>query len=139
MNLISKENKIYIAGSSGMVGGALVRSLKENNYTNIITSKRSFLNLLDFEATDEWIKKIRPDVVIIAAAKVGGILANNNYPADFLLENIKIQTNVIESAWRSGVKRFLFLGSSCIYPKFAEQPIKEESLLSGDLEKTNQW
>ena len=138
MNLISKENKIFVAGSFGMVGGALVRCLLKNNYKNIITSNRASLNLLDFDATDKFMAKNRPDVVIIAAAKVGGILANNNYPADFLLENIKIQTNLMEISRKYEVKRLLFLGSSCIYPKFATQPIAEEELLSGYLEKTNE-
>ena len=138
MNLISNENKIFVAGSFGMVGGALVRCLLKNNYKNIITSNRASLNLLDFDATDKFMAKNRPDVVIIAAAKVGGILANNNYPADFLLENIKIQTNLMEISRKYEVKRLLFLGSSCIYPKFAPQPIAEEELLSGYLEKTNE-
>ncbi len=90
-------------------------------------------------SVDQWMATNKPDVVVLAAAKVGGILANNTYPADFLLENLKIQTHVIESAWRHGVRRLLFLGSSCIYPKFADQPIREESLLTGDLEPTNEW
>ncbi len=138
MNLISKEDNIFIAGSSGMVGSALIRTLKNNNYCNILQPKRNQLNLLDFNAVDKWFKENKPDVVIIAAAKVGGILANSKYPADFLLENIKIQTNIIEISFKNNIKRLLFLGSSCIYPKFASQPIIEESLLSSKLEETNE-
>ncbi len=100
---------------------------------------RSELDLLDGPSVDNWFAKHQPTVVVLAAAKVGGIQANSTYPADFLLDNLKIQTNVIETAWRSGVRRLLFLGSSCIYPKFADQPIKEEALLTGALEPTNEW
>ena len=138
MNLISHGEKIFIAGASGMVGSALVRKLKKNNYHNILNPIREELDLLNFEAVQSWFKKNKPDVVIIAAAKVGGIFANNNFPADFLLENLKIQTNIIETSFKNNVKRLLFLGSSCIYPKFAEQPIIEESLLKGPLEQTNE-
>ena len=122
-----------------MVGSAICRAFKRSGYQNLLTPSRSELDLLDGSAVKSWIAKQQPSVVVLAAAKVGGIKANSSYPADFLLENLKIQTNVIETAWRSGVRRLLFLGSSCIYPKFAEQPIKEEALLTGELEPTNEW
>ena len=137
--LIKPSNKIYVAGHRGMAGSAICRALSKAGYSNLLTSPRADLNLLDEAAVKDWFEINKPDVVVVAAAKVGGILANNNYPADFLLENLKIQTNIIETAWRSGVQRLLFLGSSCIYPKFAIQPIKEESLLTGALETTNEW
>ena len=130
--LIKPSNKIYVAGHRGMAGSAICRALSKAGYSNLLTSPRE-------AAVKDWFEINKPDVVVVAAAKVGGILANNNYPADFLLENLKIQTNIIETAWRSGVQRLLFLGSSCIYPKFAIQPIKEESLLTGALETTNEW
>ena len=138
MNLISKNDKIFIAGASGMVGSSLLRILKKNNYHNILKPIRKELDLLNFESVNSWFKKNKPDVVIIAAAKVGGIFANSNFPADFLLENLKIQTNIIDLSFKNNVKRLLFLGSSCIYPKFAPQPIIEESLLKSELEPTNE-
>ena len=144
-NKISLNEKILVAGSSGMAGGAILRSLKDSGYGRkenngaLFTPKRSELNLLDLNATKKWFEKNKPTIVIQAAAKVGGIVANYKYPAEFILENLKIQTNLIETSWEFGIKRFLFLGSSCIYPKFSEQPIKEESLLSGVLEKTNEY
>lgn len=122
-----------------MAGGAICRALKRCGYHQLLTANRYELDLLDGPAVEAWFAKHQPTVVILAAAKVGGIQANNSYPADFLLENIKIQTHVIETAWRSGVRRLLFLGSSCIYPKFALQPIREHSLLTGPLETTNEW
>lgn len=137
--LIKQSDKIYVAGHRGMAGSAICRALSKAGYLNLLTSPRADLNLLDEAAVKYWFEINKPKVVVVAAAKVGGILANNNYPADFLLENLKIQTNLIETAWRSGVQRLLFLGSSCIYPKFAIQPIKEESLLTGALETTNEW
>ncbi len=139
MKYITKENKIFIAGHKGMVGSAIVRNFKINGYFNLLTAKRSELDLTDISAVKNWYKINKPDVVVIAAAKVGGILANSNFPVQFILDNLKIQNNLIEGAWENGVKRLLFLGSSCIYPKFASQPIKEESLLTDSLEKTNQW
>ncbi|OUU22499.1 MAG: GDP-fucose synthetase [Candidatus Endolissoclinum sp. TMED37] len=138
MALINKRNKIFVAGSKGMVGSSIIRHLENNGYSYIIKSDRSQLNLLDYTATEKWFNKEEPEVVIIAAAKVGGIFANNEYPAEFLLENLKIQTNLMEISNKKKVKRLLFLGSSCIYPKFAKQPIKEEELLKGALEKTNE-
>ena len=128
-----------------MAGSAICRALQANGYGDeakggaLLIPNRQELDLLDAEAVKAWYEKNKPDVVVLAAAKVGGIYANDTYPADFLLENLKIQTNVIEGAWKAGVRRLLFLGSSCIYPKFAEQPIKEESLLTGSLEPTNEW
>ena len=136
--LISKKFRIFVAGHSGMVGSAILRTLKKRGYTNLLCPKRKELDLSDFLMVQDWFKKNKPDVVILAAAKVGGIYANNNFTADFILENLKIQTNVIENAWKYDIKRFLFLGSSCIYPKLATQPLKEEYLLSGKLENTNE-
>ena len=142
--LISPADRIYVAGHRGMAGSAICRSLVakgsgEAGGGALLTASRSELDLLDPVAVGDWFAANRPDVVILAAAKVGGIHANATYPADFLLDNLKIQNHVIETAWRSGVRRLLFLGSSCIYPKFAEQPIKEEALLTGPLEPTNAW
>ena len=142
--LISPADRIYVAGHRGMAGSAICRSLVSKGYGEagggaLLTAARSELDLLDPMAVANWFAVKKPDAVILAAAKVGGIHANATYPADFLLDNLKIQNHVIETAWRSGVRRLLFLGSSCIYPKFAEQPIKEESLLTGSLEPTNEW
>ena len=136
--LINKNYKIFIAGHMGMVGSAIKRTLTKKGYNNLLCPKRLELDLLNFNSVDEWFKKNKPDVVILAAAKVGGIYANKTYTGDFILENLKIQTNVIENAWKYKVKRFLFLGSSCIYPKLAKQPLKEEYLLTGSLESTNE-
>jgi GDP-L-fucose synthase len=128
-----------------MAGGAICRALQRAGYGDpaqggaLLTAGRDVLDLLDQGAVERWFEAQRPAVVVVAAAKVGGIHANATYPADFLLDNLKIQNHVIEAAWRSGVRRLLFLGSSCIYPKFAAQPIVEEALLTGALEPTNQW
>ena len=141
---LNEENKIFIAGSNGMVGSAIKRKLKnigygENQKTkNLLVPSRKELDLCDGLSVKDWFIHNQPNIVVLAAAKVGGIFANSTYPADFLMENIKIQTNVIESAWKTGVKRLLFLGSSCIYPKYASQPIKEEALLQNSLESTNE-
>ena len=132
------NEKIFIAGSSGMVGSAIHRRLLKAGYSKILCPSSKELNLLQPEKVYEWFEFNKPSIVILAAAKVGGILANFNQPTQFLLENLKIQNNVIETAWKFNVKRFLFLGSSCIYPKYAKQPLKEESLLTGALEKTNE-
>ena len=142
--LISPADRIYVAGHRGMAGSAICRSLVSKGYGEagggaLLTATRSALDLLDPVAVSEWFVVNKPDVVILAAAKVGGIHANATYPADFLLDNLKIQNHVIETAWRSGVRRLVFLGSSCIYPKFAEQPITEEALFTGSLEPTNAW
>jgi len=139
------NDKFFIAGASGMAGSAIYRSLIKKGYGDaslggeILTTSRRELDLLKIKEVDNWFQENKPDVVIIAAAKVGGILANSSAPTEFLLDNLKIQNNIIETSWRHGVRRLLFLGSSCIYPKFAEQPIKEEALLTGELEPTNQW
>ncbi len=130
--------KVFVAGHRGLVGSALVRRLTACGYQNIITAGRSELDLLNHSGVNEFFRSIRPDVVYLAAAKVGGIYANSTYPADFILDNLKIQNNVIEAAWRQGVQKLLFLGSSCIYPKMAPQPIKEEYLLTSSLEPTNE-
>mgnify|MGYP001400960735 CR=1 FL=1 len=139
------NEKIYVAGGNGMVGRAVKKKLIELGYGNeknngkLLTPSRSQLDLLNYYEVDQWFTENKPSIVILAAAKVGGIYANSTKPAEFLLENLKIQTNVIEIAFKHKVKRLLFLGSSCIYPKYAKQPIKEEYLLSGNLECTNQW
>ena len=137
--LISTSDRIFVAGHRGMAGSAICRALKRAGYSQLLTASRDELDLLDHKAVQRWFIDRRPNVVVLAAAKVGGIYANSAYPVDFLLENLKIEINVIETAWRSSVRRLLFLGSSCIYPKFAEQPIKEEALLTGPLEPTNEW
>jgi len=136
---ISPNDRIFLAGGTGMVGSAIRRTLVKQKYKNLLLPKRSQLNLLNSIDVKKWFIENKPSVVILAAAKVGGILSNSLYPGDFLIENLKIQTNIIESAWKVGVKRLLFLGSSCIYPKFCKQPIKEEFLLEGNLEKTNEY
>ncbi len=133
------NSKVFIAGHKGMVGSAIFRKLKNLGYKNIITVNKKDLNLEDAGKVRDWFKNYKPDIVIIAAAKVGGINANNKYPVDFLLNNLKIQNNLIEASWINNVDRLLFLGSSCIYPKFSIQPIKEEYLLTGELEPTNEW
>ena len=167
--LIHPSDRIYVAGHRGMAGAAIVRRLQAGGYgagtTSVttactaagntrgtradpspdsgggalLTASHQELELTDPVATADWFAAHRPDVVVLAAARVGGILANATYPADFLLDNLKIQQNVIENAWRHGCRRLLFLGSSCIYPKYAEQPIREEALLTGSLEPTNEW
>jgi GDP-L-fucose synthase len=129
---------VFVAGHRGMVGSAIVRRLQGYD-CEIITADRNQLNLLDQAATRSWLVRIKPDAVILAAAKVGGILANDTYPVNFLYDNLMIAANVIEATHQADVNRLLFLGSSCIYPKFAEQPIVEESLLTGSLESTNEW
>ena len=138
MTFIKKNNSIFIAGNNGMVGSSIKRSLEKNGYDNLLLPNREDLDLLNYQKVKIWFEKNKPEIVILAAAKVGGIQANYKYPADFILENLKIQTNIIENAWQNGTKRLLFLGSSCIYPKFAKQPIKEEYLLNGPLENTNE-
>lgn len=139
MSLITHNDRFAIFGARGMAGSAISRALRRADYHQQIKPNRAELDLLDPLAVQQWFAEQQPTVVVLAAAKVGGIHANNTYPADFLLENLKIQTNVIETAWRAGVRRLLFLGSSCIYPKYAEQPIKEEALLTGALEPTNEF
>ncbi len=147
--LITPADRIFVAGHRGMAGGAICRALARAGYGDgeaaraaggeLLTAASSTLDLRDATAVENWFAEHRPTVVVLAAAKVGGILANATYPADFLLDNLKIETQVIENAWRHGARRLLFLGSSCIYPKFARQPIREEALLTGELEPTNAW
>ena len=134
---LNKNSKIFLAGHNGMVGSSILRYLKKKKYKNIFTKKRQSLDLLNQKKTEKYLKKIKPEFVIIAAAKVGGILANNIYQADFVYQNLMIQTNLIHASYKAGVKKLIFLGSSCVYPKFAKQPIKEKYLLSGYLESTN--
>lgn len=136
MNLAG--SRIYVAGHRGMVGSAIVRRLAREG-CEVLTAGRDTLDLTDQAAVRAWFAQNRPDGVFLAAARVGGIHANNVYPADFLYDNLMIEANIIEAAWRSDVAKLLFLGSSCIYPKFAEQPIREDSLLTGALEPTNEW
>ncbi|MCP9888665.1 GDP-L-fucose synthase [Cyanobium sp. ATX 6A2] len=137
--LITPADRIFVAGHRGMAGGAICRALARAGYGELLTAPSSTLDLRDATAVENWFAEHRPTVVVLAAAKVGGIHANATYPADFLLDNLKIETQVIENAWRHGARRLLFLGSSCIYPKFAAQPIREEALLTGELEPTNAW
>jgi GDP-L-fucose synthase len=132
------NSKIYIAGHNGMVGSSIISVLKSKGYTNLIFREHSELDLIDQASVKDFFAKEKPDEVYLSAARVGGIQANNTYPAEFLYQNLMIQTNVINSAFQNGVKKLLFLGSSCIYPKHAKQPITEEALLSGKLEPTNE-
>ncbi|MBM5799430.1 MAG: GDP-L-fucose synthase [Cyanobacteria bacterium K_DeepCast_35m_m2_023] len=143
--LITPADRIFVAGHRGMAGSAIGRALQRSGYGDVasggalLTTTREQLDLLAADAVERWFAENQPSVVVLAAAKVGGIHANSTYPVDFLLQNLKIQNHVIEAAWRHGARRLLFLGSSCIYPKFAEQPIREEALLTGPLEPTNEW
>lgn len=136
---MEKASKIYVAGHRGLVGSAILRKLQSCGYENIITRTHSDLDLTNQAAVNEFFAVERPDYVFLGAAKVGGILANSTYPAEFIAVNTLISVNVIDAAWRNGVKKLEFLGSSCIYPKMAQQPIKEEYLLTGSLEPTNEW
>ncbi len=135
---MEKSSKIYIAGHLGMVGSALWRALQKKGYSTLLGKSSTELDLRNQVEVNLFFEKEQPEYVILAAAKVGGIVANNTYRADILFDNLTIQTNVIHAAWKYGVRKLLFLGSSCIYPKFAEQPIKEESLMTGPLEQTNE-
>ena len=134
---LNKNSKIFLAGHNGMVGSSIYKHLRKNKYKNIYIQDKKKLNLINQNQTVNFIKKLKPQFVIIAAARVGGILANNKYKANFIYENLMIQTNLIHASYLAGVKKLIFLGSSCIYPKFAKQPIKEDYLLSGKLEPTN--
>ena len=136
---MNKNTKIYIAGHNGMVGSAIWRTLSAKGYTNLVGVSSKALDLRNQEAVKDYFAQEQPEVVIDAAARVGGILANNNYPYQFIMENMQIQNNLIDSALQAGIEKFIFLGSSCIYPKLAPQPLKEDCLLSGDLEPTNEW
>jgi GDP-L-fucose synthase len=135
---MDKNSKIYVAGHRGLAGSAILRALENGGYTNIITKTHSELDLTIAEDVKEFFKQEKPEYVFIAAAKVGGIGDNNTHPVEFITENLKIQINIIENAYKNGVKKLLFLGSSCIYPKMAEQPIKEEYFMTGKLEPTSQ-
>ncbi len=137
-NTVNKDSKIYIAGHRGMVGSAIFRKLKHEGFQNIITATSKELDLKNQAAVTQFFNDNKPEYVVLAAAKVGGIHANNTYRAEFLFDNLSIQNNVIHNAYLSGVKKLLFLGSSCIYPKMAPQPLKEEYLLTGELEATNE-
>ncbi len=134
---MTKSDPIFIAGHRGLAGSAILRELRAQGYAQLLTRTRSEVDLLDREAVRRFFDAERPTVVVVAAARVGGIKANNDFPVEFLLENLKIQNNLIEAAWDFGARKLLFLGSSCIYPKFADQPIQESSLLTGALESTN--
>ena len=136
---LTQTSRIYVAGHRGLVGSALVRTLEKRGCTNLLLRRRDELDLTDQRAVNEFFESARPEVVILAAARVGGIHANNSRPAMFIRDNLFIQDHVIDAAYRSGVAKFVFLGSSCIYPKLAPQPIKEDYLLTGALEPTNEW
>lgn len=136
---MEKESRIYIAGHRGMVGSSIFRELKRQGFDQLICRIQQELDLLDGAAVRTFFAEERPEFVFVAAAKVGGIHANDSRPAEFIHENLQIQNHLIHEAWRSGVKKLLFLGSSCIYPKLAPQPLKEDYLLTGALEPTNQW
>src|SRR6266567_4027039 len=138
MQFMDKTDKIFVAGHRGMVGSALMRRFEAEAFSNVVTRERAQLDLTDEFAVAKFFAEERPDIAIIAAAKVGGIKANNDYPVEFLVENLRIQNNVIRAAQEAGTRKLLFLGSSCIYPKFAPQPIPESALLSGPLEPTNE-
>jgi GDP-L-fucose synthase len=137
--MINSKSKIYIAGHRGMVGSAILNKLREQGYTNLPVRTSTELDLRDQHAVDNFVENERPDVIIIAAARVGGIMANNSYPYQFIYDNLAIETNLINSAHKHDVSKVIFLGSSCIYPKLANQPLKEEYLLTGPLEPTNEW
>lgn len=136
--VMDKNSKIYIAGHKGLVGSAIYRKLKAEDYTNLVVSTSKELDLTRQNDVEAFFKREKPEYVFLAAAKVGGVLANNTYPADFIYRNIMIQSNIIQASYISAVRKLLFLGSSCIYPKLAPQPIKEEYLLTGELEPTNE-
>jgi len=135
---MEKNSKIFVAGHRGLVGSALVRKLREQGFVNLINRSRSELDLTDQLAVDKFFETEKPEYVFLAAAKVGGIHANSTYPAEFIFSNMQVQMNIINASWKSSVKKLLFLGSSCIYPKYAPQPMREEALLSGQLEPTNE-
>lgn len=139
ISTMNKESRIYIAGHRGMVGAAIVRQLQREGFTQLITRTHAELDLTNQAAVREFFEAARPEYVFLAAAKVGGILANSSYPADFIRDNLLIELNIIDAAYKTGARKLLFLGSSCIYPKLAPQPMPEECLLTGPLEQTNEW
>lgn len=136
---MNKESRIYIAGHRGLVGGAIVRRLEREGHARLITRTHAELDLTSQAAVQAFFAEVRPEYVFLAAAKVGGIQANNSYPADFIRDNLQIELNIIDAAYKTGAQKLLFLGSSCIYPKFAPQPMPEDCLLTGPLEETNEW
>ena len=136
---MNRESPIFVAGHRGLAGSAIVRRLERAGYTNLLFRTRAELELRDERAVTDFFERERPEYVFLAAAKVGGILSNDTHPAEFLRDNLLIEANVIDAAWRAEVRKLLFLGSSCIYPKFAPQPLREEFLLTGSLEPTNEW
>lgn len=136
---MEKTNKICVAGANGLVGSSIIRNLESNGYDNVIKWTRQEVDLVDKQKVDLALQTTSPEYMFLAAAKVGGIHANNIYPAEFIKDNLAIQTNIIDACWMHKVKKLIFLGSVCIYPKYAETPVKEESLLTGELEPTNQW
>ena len=136
--MINKKDLIYVTGHKGMIGSAILRKLKEKGYSNLIYRTRKQLDLLNTTKTFKFLLKYKPKFIFMAAAKVGGIFYNSNYPADFIFENLKIQNNLIHGAWQAGIKNLIFLGSSCIYPKYCKQPMPEDCLLTGTLESTNE-
>jgi GDP-L-fucose synthase len=136
---MNKTDKIFVAGHKGLVGSAICRKLLSEGYTNILTADKSVVDLKDKDSVKLWFKENKPDYVLLAAAKVGGIHANNTYPAEFITDNLMIQNNVIDSCHEYSTKKLMFLGSVCIYPKYAPTPVKEQYLLSGELEPTNEW
>jgi GDP-L-fucose synthase len=136
---MNENDRIFVAGHQGLVGGAILRALQAKGWTNLITAGRSEVDLREQQSTRRFFASQKPQYVFLAAAKVGGILANDTYPADFLYDNLMIEANVVDAAFRSGVAKLLLLGSSCIYPRLAPQPIREEELLNGPLEPTNEW
>ena len=136
---MNEADRIFVAGHRGLVGSAVVRELERRGFRNLVLRTSAELDLRNQAAVAQFFEDTRPQYVLLAAAKVGGIYANSTYPADFIRDNLQIQTNVIESAWRAGASKLCFLGSSCIYPKLAPQPIREDSLLTGPLEPTNEW
>ena len=139
MQITDKKSKIFVAGHRGLVGSAIVRALNRSGYTNIVVRTRKEVDLTDAKAVNDFFESEKPEFVFDAAAKVGGILANSTYPADFIMINLAIQINLIKACHEHGIKRLVFLGSSCIYPKLAPQPMKEEHLLTGPLEESNEW
>lgn len=136
---MNKSDRIYVAGHTGLVGSAIVRRLRAEAYEHLLLRSHAALDLGGQSSVNDFFRAERPDIVFLAAARVGGIAANNSRPADFIRDNLQIQTNVIDAAWRHGVRKLVFLGSSCIYPRDAAQPMREEALLSGPLESTNEW
>jgi len=136
---MNNDSKIFVAGARGLVGSAIQRELQRQGFKQVLGPTRQEVDLLDTKAVQNFYDKTRPEFVFVAAAKVGGILANDQQPGEFLYKNLQIQNNLIHGAWRAGVKKLLFLGSSCIYPKLAPQPLQEDYLLTGPLEPTNQW